>query len=465
MKEWIQDDKSPIEPVYWMTEPNESISLGEVAVQFDYQGEKHDLMAKVKMRFLPKARLSFTVTTTSCQSPLPGLAESDMDGTLTIKDTNVTLDVSCVSSKLSSGIPDITMVLVPLTSGVTVTMPTANIAAAKFHLFNFPDFVGNEDYTFCYGSPTQRGWRRCGRVVLRSDGWAITIVATGATKEVCETLKEKGGWVITHVGKIERQDSSTFSTQELKDILHCLHYFLSFALGQWAGLAFPVGYDSTGTRVFEEWGLRLASQGAWSSSCSWFDARCGDLLTQVFPGFAKLWKDDLWHATLSSALYWYIRAGGDGGTIDLDGGLVLAQAALERLAWTYCVQYRKMVSAQAFERRGLIAADKLRMLVSSLDIPLEIPDALKALHAKRGQKWGDSMDAITKIRNNIIHPADKEQQLPEQATLEAWKLSLWYIDMILLRLCGHHGECANRLTPHWTGQVELVPWASKMKNK
>jgi hypothetical protein len=43
--------------------------------------------------------------------------------------------------------------------------------------------------------------------------------------------------------------------------------------------------------------------------------------------------------------------------IGIDAGLILAQPVLELLAWTYCVQDRKMVSPEAFHRRGLSAAN------------------------------------------------------------------------------------------------------------
>jgi hypothetical protein len=113
-----------------------------------------------------------------------------------------------------------------------------------------------------------------------------------------------------------------------------------------------------------------------------------------------------------------------------------------------------MISEAGFQRR-LSAADKLRLLASSLDIPPEIPSNLSALHARPGKKWLDGMDAITGIRNSLIHPSAHEQVL-DFTYFEAWKLSLWYIDLVLLRLCRYSGKYANRLNQGW---VEPVPWA------
>jgi hypothetical protein len=120
-----------------------------------------------------------------------------------------------------------------------------------------------------------------------------------------------------------------------------------------------------------------------------------------------------------------------------------------------------MISAAAFKPRGLSAADKLRLLASSLGIPKEIPPTQSALHGTPGKKWGDGMDAITGIRNALVHP-NIQTELPDNSYYEGWKLSLWYVDLVFLRLCGHNGKYANRLVPNrFVGAVESVPWAEK----
>jgi hypothetical protein len=298
---------------------------------------------------------------------------------------------------------------------------------------------------------------RCGRAVLKANGWTITIVSTDQTRELAKELKQQGGYVITHLAEITRDDRSPFSSESLESLLSCLQYFLSFTLGRWAGVALPVGFDADGRIVYEQWGLPIAADGSWNSSYSWFDIHHGELLTEVFPGFVKLWTNELWRQPLAHALYWYLGAGDRGVGIGVDTGLILAQTALEGLAWTYCVQERRMVSASAFKPRGLSASDKLRLLATSLSIPTGIPAELTALHSKPGKKWDDAMDAITGIRNSLVH-SDATEQLPDNSYYDAWRLSLWFIDMVLLRLCGHTGKYANRLASRWTGSVTPVPW-------
>jgi hypothetical protein len=145
--------------------------------------------------------------------------------------------------------------------------------------------------------------------------------------------------------------------------------------------------------------------------------------------------------------------------IGVDAGIILAQTALERLAWAHCVEDRKVVSQEAFKPRGLSAADRLRMLTSTLGIPVEIPKTMKALCGRRGTKWADIPDAITAIRNALVHPYE-EKSPPTGAYYDGWRLSMWLLDLVLLCLCNHNGEYGNRIAdPRYAGLVERVPWA------
>lgn len=444
-----------IEPIYSQSSPSEPIPLGQHAIQLNCKGRTYHDVASIVMRFVPDERIEI-VCPWEDKPPMlgPDLFSNNGDSIkLTLRDKDVGFDVFCASFGGNDG----GTVFLPKKSGVTVTPPSNSILLVTLHLFNFPDFFGPEDYILATKDKVDQTLRRCGRVVLRAGGWTVSIAATGRTKALTDALKAQGGYVLTHMGQITREDQSTFSSEQLAEFLNCLHRFLSFALGRWAGVALPVGFDTDGNRVFEEWGLRITADGPWHGGKSWFDSHHSELLPQVFPGFVTLWMNKLWQKPLSDVLYWYLGACDRRVGIGVDAGLILAQTALELLAWTYCVRDQKMKSEKAFRRR-LSAADKIRLLASSLDIPLEIPPNLSALHERREKKWVDAMEAITEIRNSLIHPTAHEQLVPPPY-FEVWKLSLWYIDLVLLRLCGHSGKYANRLYQGWTGQVESVPWA------
>lgn len=445
-----------ITPLYFQDEPSATIDLGSVSVEFKYGGETYTEQARVSMRFVPDDRLLFIVPgddSRPLEEALKALASSAdaWDAKLKLLDRNVTLDVLEIGG--SSG----AFTFTPRTSCVTVTPPAEELVECVFHLFNFSDFFGPDDYIISTGEPPRVGAMLCGRVLLRADGWTITIAATDKTQDQCKALRREGGFIITHIGKIERDDRSPFSSERLDDFLVCLHRFLSFALGRWAGLALPIGFGQAGRREFEQWGMPWAVSGPWNGSLSWFDRHHSELLAAAFPGFMALWKDQTWGQALRKVVYWYMRANEGGAGSGVDTGLILSQVALEHLAWTYCIRDRKMVSADAFSRRGLSASDRLRLLLSGLGVPAAIPDCLGALRSRPGKAWDDGPDAITSIRNALVHPRETAK-LPEGAYREAWQLSMWFLDMTLLRLCGYNGTYGNRLRQRYSGDVELVPW-------
>lgn len=461
MSERIRTDKNLIDPIYFQSRANESIEIGEVPVRFTFNGTEFRKTAKVRLRFTPKHRLFFTVPLDDLPHilMLQFLAIENPIFKLVLEDRNLEVETfyAGISDELGG------LVLEPKTSGIAATQPTTSIQKVTFHLFNFPSFHGPENYVIVKGDPGLESHIGCEMVTLRADGWTIVIAATEMTSDLVKSLKSDGGFVVTHVGTMSRDDGTVFDDEQLDELLSCLHYFLSFALGRWAGLALPVGVDVSGNRVFEEWGLRHISSGVWNGGCAWWDSMHSELLSEVFPGFVVLWKSDLWQRTLHEALYFYIGAK-EGNGIGVDSSLILAQAALERLSWNYCVFDKKLVSEAAFQPRGLKGPDKLRMLLSSVGIPLLIATDLQALNSNLGKnkkpRWHDGPHAITDIRNAVVHP-DPKTPLEPNSEYDGWRLAMWYIDLVVLFLCGHQGRYSNRLTTRWAGTLEWVPWVKQ----
>ena len=256
MGEMLKHSKAPIQPIYSQTEPNQSIELGCVPVQFVYKGETYADSANVTMRFTPSPRLEFVIPDTGSGATISPLLAFDLnegdnwDKNLALREGAASLPVHCLGAGGDHGV----LAFTPCASAVTVTAPSMDIVFATFHLFNFPDFCGPEDYIFTglSNGPTLFQMKRCGLTTLRSDDWVITIAETEKTDDLVGLLNRQGGFLVTHMGSIRREDGSAFSTEELDTLLHGLHYFLSFALGRWAGVALPCGFDANGNRVFEQ---------------------------------------------------------------------------------------------------------------------------------------------------------------------------------------------------------------------
>src|SRR5262249_52945933 len=151
------------------------------------------------------------------EGPFSGMrffANSDRNVTIMLTDHGTSFEAFCRAAG-SAGI-----VFLPKSSGIMVRPPSAAIARATFHLFNFADFSGGDDYTL----RTKDSIRRCGRVQLKADGWQITLAGSGRTGDLTKSLGAHGGYVITHVGQVVRGDGSAFSSGQLEDLLSCLHY-------------------------------------------------------------------------------------------------------------------------------------------------------------------------------------------------------------------------------------------------
>jgi hypothetical protein len=156
-------------------------------------------------------------------------------------------------------------------------------------------------------------------------------------------------------------------------------------------------------------------------------------------------------------LYWYFRSNSTSSGVD--GSLILTQAALEHLAWRELVEHRRNISGDGFER--LNAADQLRLYLSDMSIPLELPDSLEELTRLAGEFNWDGPAAFTEIRNNLVHPGRKRRRLNERKLpyFEAWLLGQWYFELALLKMFDFRGVYHNRTRPQtWIGDVESVPW-------
>lgn len=449
-------DKLLIEPVYSQSTVNEAIDLGNIDIEFTHEGNTYSESAQGRLDFLPSNRLSFVIPTKEENTSFGfELGISDWDGEIGFKGTGISTKVYVggVGKKYGG------LELLPNKSNLTISPPSTDVVSTVFHLFNFPHFRGPDDYILqSEGSPTQRG-TPCGCIQLEAGNWKIVISALQNTHELTQQLDRLGGFVITHVGHITRTDGSSSSDEEIQDVLNCLQHYLSFATGRWAGVSLPIGYDNAKVAIFRQWGTMITAAGSWNTGCTWTHWQKGELLKEVFPGFYDLWTSNTWRGPLSEILYWYCGANDRGIGIGVDTGLILAQTALETLAWTHCVLERKMVTPDAFKPRGLSAANKFRLLMSSIGVTPDIPDSLTALNSKSGEKWLDGMHALTGIRNIIVHP-ETTTQLPDGSYYDAWRLALWYIELAILRLCRHNGQYSNRLSECGFRLLEEVPWAS-----
>jgi hypothetical protein len=174
------------------------------------------------------------------------------------------------------------------------------------------------------------------------------------------------------------------------------------------------------------------------------------------------WSDADWKQVLQLAIDLYVTANHQESS---QIGLVIAQSALELLAWAILVERRQTLSPEGFEK--LAAADTVRLLLELAGVPRAIPAALNALAStsppgQKGGTWRDGPHAVTDLRNGMVHPTKSRRVklgVPTLPWFEAARLSLWYVELVLLRLLDYEGPYRNRLT----FREEDVPWTGGVR--
>jgi hypothetical protein len=329
----------------------------------------------------------------------------------------------------------------------------SQLAHLLFHVPNFWSYIGAP---VC-DDERSHGWS--GRVVVDAAPWHVTLDAVSNGSDLANQAKDTSGFALTHVGRLEWLDGAAFTSADGVTFLTTLHWFLSFARGFWTSPVLYVGFNDKGRRVWEQWdsGNKISR---WRTFGTWFNDHMADGFAAL-PGFVRRHDDALWGEPLRLAVHWYTESNGSAGAIE--GSIILTQAAFELLAHVLLVEDRKTLSADGF--RKLPASDKMRGLLVACGIPISIPAECSELAKLANPEAPDGPGCFTLIRNALVHADAKNRRklssIPPAAIGEAWELGLWYLELVLLRLCDYSRTYSCRLVHNdFKGnEVRPVPWA------
>ncbi len=437
-----------IRPVYAANRENSSIDLGYMRIELVFNGRNILCCAQACLRLQPDPRLIKTADITEQHAHILTLFNMFKKEKIELRYGESSAKCSVLISRSTKNKVE----LLPCSQRMTICSDHhKNLKTATFHIVNFPSFLSTKEPTDLFHRTRSGKERRLGRVFLEHDGWDIEIQELLGTSKLMEKLRAEGGYGITHVGRISRHKNHGFSISNLRSVLTDLHLFLSFAHGLWTSVVLPVGFDKQGNRVFEEWGVPLCS--SWEPSLTWFDSHHGQSLAELYPGFVKLLHNRGLGKPVSDALYWYLRSNQAGTGPGTDGGLILSQAALEKLA------YAQLKDKKPNEHTGAFLCRACR----DLGVPIDIPKATAKLYnanRKQKEKWEHSLHALVDVRNDLVHPKKRLGVEIGKIIVDAWNLSQWYIELIVLKLSCYNGQYSNRLRARWRGEVEHVPWGN-----
>ncbi|WP_041227046.1 hypothetical protein [Crinalium epipsammum] len=271
-----------------------------------------------------------------------------------------------------------------------------------------------------------------GQFIFDYDNWHIVIGTLDNCHELEEKLDDEGGYGITHLCKVEKLDGALFSLDESYKIIKAFCYYLSFARGFWIAPILLSGFDSEGNELFEEWRTPILPCDSYRPSHSWMPYSDSLDIVDIYPGFVDKWKDEVWHITIKNTIEWYIES----LNTNLNTGIILVQASLEKIAWTY-LKSNECLNSDGFQ--GIRASNQIRLLLKFLNINIEPLDNYVEVKKKAKElNWDDTIVAVIEVRNAIVHPRVKKSKNSEFLSDELLRETFWighnYLEQCLLKL-------------------------------
>lgn len=454
LRERVLSLPEALTPVFDHGAPNEPITLYRGPFFLNTGDSRVECDGVFKFEWFPSPRVRFEGEAKGLVGDLFNLGSAALE----IPDLNATTNV--ILSHLELSFESRTTPIVGFISETTWVGEPTSFDSVTFHLPNFHKFRGApirytpDDETLSSGSS---------RLEIEEAPWRVTLDQYHDYSDRRSEVRHGGGFVLGHVGRIERTDDVRLNRDEADDMLMVLHYFFSFCRGFWCGPILAAAGDA-GDPAALRWHSPLLSQ--WKGVSSWFPELDLAAIGDLFSGFVRHWEDDLWQEALRHTTNWYVESNLNAGM--LEGSISLAQTALEHLSWVYLVEDQELFSTGDLKDKK--TAEKFRLLLSELDIPIDVPDdptlagAVDLLETE-SLKVEDGPDLLVKVRNMIVHPrrAKRERlsRLSSEQKYQVKQLGLLYIELLTLRLLGYSGPYYSRLE---RGSIQnrksITPWSS-----
>ncbi len=296
------------------------------------------------------------------------------------------------------------------------------------------------------------------RITFENDEYVISIDKLNDFKDLHKSLKSEGGYVALYAGEIaKRKGNITY-----KESLHTINgfrVFLNFLNGRRTSPLFLQGIheDKITWSDFSSYSL-----DQYKYVQSWPAHFSVEGFNEMWQNFSKIWDTEDGKDFLTSAIHWYNEA--NSSSRFPEGGIIIAQTALELLYNWLLIQKRKLLIGK--DASSITAANKIRLLLSQLEVDFDIPDDLVNLqNLKSLLSIEDAPDAFVQIRNSLVHSQEEKRKqvikMNPAVKDEALKLGVWYIELSLLYILGFNHNYFNRCSnAQFAGSGEMyVPWS------
>ncbi len=328
---------------------------------------------------------------------------------------------------------------------------------ALVHWMNLPNYSGNT--SLHYISDSGSTWTH-GRLTLEADGWSITLDGRPDNGSLFKEDVGLARYVLTHVMELRSADGGSFDVESARRVIEALRLSLSFAAGRWVAPPLSVGFDATGGEAWRWWVTPICSPYERTGSPSISPGVFSDLEAFLKASVAKLHDGNAANTTRFQMLL----ATQTSNLGFVENRIFSAFPAIENLSWETFV-LSGLVSKKDFkDSKAWSTARRLREPLVRAQIPVDIDgQRLPALHQLAMEKGLDGPEAVTWVRNRLIHPEDPHDRFytRESLVVETWQLSREYICLLLLHAIGYTRGYLSAIPPYgWLGGSAPVPWAA-----
>ncbi|MEX1014105.1 MAG: hypothetical protein WDZ80_03010, partial [Candidatus Paceibacterota bacterium] len=152
------------------------------------------------------------------------------------------------------------------------------------------------------------------------------------TKNNYDELKKTGGFLITHIGVLQKKDKSEFSIEECKSVLNFLYFLFSFCKGVSTPTFLTEGQNSNGEVVWYEIGSK--SLNTWKRCSNWFtDSRID--LNEFASGFYDFCYSTNFKDHIAEIIYWYNTIH---SSVNNYSAVIISHTALELISWIFLTE-------------------------------------------------------------------------------------------------------------------------------
>jgi len=218
----------------------------------------------------------------------------------------------------------------------------------------------------------------------------------------------------------------------------------------------PVGQDSSGTTLWEDWRPALCD-AARRPSPGWWYEQDHDVLSDFLKLVVVAFSDPDIRIRLRMQMGFAIVATGDKGFVEQR--ITAGFSGLEHLMWQNLVLGGTLTRDQY---RVAQAANSLRSVLAAAQIPIQIDASLlPALDSLATEKNLVGPEALTWVRNRLMHPDDRTPDVYQRVGLlrDTWTCTRYYLTLLILHSVGFSGSLRDlRSLSGMASDTQPVPW-------